>query len=69
MSVAWETGHGGRSSVARHEWKGIGKLGDGMGKIEDHAERERLESTERATTHTAGRVRIMPGSFDFEDEE
>lgn len=58
MSVGWESGYG-RSSVARHEWKGIGKLG--MGKLEDHVEREMLTSTERRyETRSTSR---MPGSF------
>jgi DDB1- and CUL4-associated factor 11 len=64
MSVGWESGHG-RSSVARHEWKGIGKLGDGMGKIEDHVEKQKLERAERA----ANRRARMPGSYQWEDEE
>jgi WD repeat-containing protein 23 len=71
MSVGWESGRG-HSSVARHEWKGIGKLGDGMGKIEDHVERQRLERVERASQRAARRstrTSRMPGSFDWEDDE
>ncbi|KAF8504268.1 WD40-repeat-containing domain protein [Gautieria morchelliformis] len=64
MSVGWESGHG-HSSVARHEWKGIGKLGNGMGKIEDHVERQKLERAERAAKRRAR----MPGSYQLEDEE
>ncbi|KAF8591926.1 WD40 repeat-like protein [Ramaria rubella] len=62
MSVGWESGHG-HSSVARHEWKGIGKLGDGMGKIEDHVEKQKQEKAEPRRPQAS-----MPGSFHWEDE-
>lgn len=71
MSVGWESDRG-HSSVARHEWKGIGKLGDGMGKIEDHVERQRIERGERAKQREARRgnnTSRMPGSFNLEDDE
>lgn len=68
MSVGWESGYG-RSSVARHEWKGIGKFGDGMGKLEDYVEKTRLQNSERRyETRSATRSR-MPGSFSFENED
>lgn len=71
MSVGWESGHS-HSSVARHEWKGIGKLGGGMGKIEDHVEKQKLEREERATNRAnlrAQNTARMPGSYQWEDEE
>lgn len=71
MSVAWENSVS-NSSVARHEWKGIGKLGDSMGKLEDHVEKQRLERDDRARRRQARRSRShqMPGTFedDFDDE-
>lgn len=70
MSVGWESGRG-RSSVARHEWKGIGKLGGGMGKLEDHVEKQKLERAERANNRArrAQSAGSMPGSYQWEDEE
>jgi len=68
MSVAWE-GEGMKSSVARHEWKGIGKLGDKMGRLEDYVERQQLEREERARRRSARRSqnsRSMPGGFQSE---
>lgn len=64
MSVAWDTGHS-HSNVARHEWKGIGKLGGGMGKIEDHVERQKLERAERAARRAtlAQDTPSMPGGL------
>jgi DDB1- and CUL4-associated factor 11 len=71
MSVAWENGDG-HSSVARHEWKGIGKLGGGMGKIEDHVERQKLERAERAARRASQRPQdtpSMPGLYRWDDDE
>ncbi|GJJ09620.1 hypothetical protein Clacol_003843 [Clathrus columnatus] len=65
MSVGWESGYG-RSSVARHEWKGIGKLGDSMGKLEDFVEKGVLESSERRYQTRSSQ---MPGSYDSEDDD
>lgn len=73
MSVAWQSGRG-HSSVARHEWKGIGKLSGGMGKIEDHVDKQKLERAERAANRAnrANRRGLntprMPGSYRWEEE-
>ena len=54
---------GSRSSVARHEWKGLTKMAPG--RLEDYLERQRLQSGEVPQSQ---RIRI-PGSFDEQDEE
>jgi len=71
MSVGWAGDHG-KSSVARHEWKGIGKLGDQMGRLEDYVERQKFEREERARRRSARQAqssRSMPGGFDYDDDE
>jgi len=72
MSVGWQSDNNATSSVARHEWKGIGKLGDRMGKLEDYAERQRLESAERRPQRRSsrrGRSSRMPGSFQLDHDD
>lgn len=68
MSVGWESGYG-RSSVARHEWKGIGKFGDGMGNLEDYVEKTRLNNSERRYQARSTTRSHMPGSFSFESDD
>ena len=64
LSAGWESGTmGSRSSVARHEWKGLTKMAPG--RLEDYLERQRLQSGEVPQSQ---RMRI-PGSFDEQDEE
>lgn len=73
MSAGWEGGHG-RSSVARHEWKGLSKMG---GRLEDLLERERAEGRERQhreeRTPLRRSVRLsrrqIPGSFQVDNDE
>jgi WD repeat-containing protein 23 len=43
MSCSWASS-GRKSEVARHEWKGLNKLG---GRVEDFVEKEQRESQER----------------------
>ncbi|KAF8528109.1 WD40-repeat-containing domain protein [Hysterangium stoloniferum] len=71
MSVGWQSDHNSTSSVARHEWKGIGKLGDQMGKLEDYVEREQLEGAERPMRRSSrhGGSSRMPGSFQLEHDD
>ncbi|KAF7302962.1 WD-REPEATS-REGION domain-containing protein [Mycena kentingensis (nom. inval.)] len=75
MSAAWEGGRGG-SRVARHEWKGLSKLG---GSLEDWVEREQAHAAESSgegprrsmrLSHVnlrrsmgAGAGMTMPGSY------
>ena len=71
MSVGWKNGER-NSGVARHEWKGIGKLGDQMARLEDYVERQKREREERSRRRTAHQEQSsgrMPGSFDPDDEE
>ncbi|KAF7307467.1 WD-REPEATS-REGION domain-containing protein [Mycena indigotica] len=76
MSAAWEGGRGG-SRVARHEWKGLSKMG---GKLEDWVERERTGLAEANASGSRRSTRLaqrrMPGTFtesegdmDSEDDE
>lgn len=55
MSVAWASGNYDGGSVARHEWKGLGR--NGM-KLEDVVERDALE----ATTAPGRKSPIFPGT-------
>ncbi|KAK1229780.1 hypothetical protein PQX77_001690 [Marasmius sp. AFHP31] len=63
MSAAWESRRTG-STLARHDWKGLSKLG---GSLEDWNEKRRLESQEiDSSTRTSSGRRIftrMPGSL------
>ncbi|KAJ6520392.1 WD40-repeat-containing domain protein [Mycena sanguinolenta] len=71
MSAGWEGGRGG-SRVARHEWKGLSKMG---GSLEDWIQKEAQERNEpRRSTRlqqlsARGRRTTMPGTFDEEDSE
>lgn len=71
MSAAW--GSHGESTVARHEWKGLAKLG---GRLEDWMEKEQLEGAERALRDAAGRPRrstrlrgAVPGGWERDDTD
>ncbi|KAF7302517.1 WD-REPEATS-REGION domain-containing protein [Mycena chlorophos] len=67
MSAAWE-GMRGNSRVARHEWKGLAKMG---GSLEDWTERQRANASEssgtRRSSRLSGSARVpggrMPGTF------
>ncbi|KAJ8084592.1 hypothetical protein PM082_003365 [Marasmius tenuissimus] len=63
MSAAWENRRTG-STLARHDWKGLSKLG---GSLEDWNEKRRLESREtNSSTRTSSGRRIitrMPGAL------
>ncbi|KAJ7664937.1 WD40-repeat-containing domain protein [Mycena rosella] len=63
MSAGWESGRGG-SRVARHEWKGLSKMG---GSLEDWVEKDAQERTRRSARlqHLSARGRrgTMPGAF------
>jgi WD repeat-containing protein 23 len=73
MSAGWESGRGG-SRLARHEWKGLSKMG---GSLEDWVERRAQEgstpTTRRSTRlqqlSTRGRRTTMPGTFEEEDSD
>ncbi|KIJ65056.1 hypothetical protein HYDPIDRAFT_88817 [Hydnomerulius pinastri MD-312] len=65
MSVGWESSRIGGSVVARHEWKGLSKMGNSL---EDLAEKQHSERSERAARRAKGYRRI-PGAFDEEDED
>lgn len=78
MSAGWESIRGG-SVVAKHEWKGLSKMGHSL---EDWTEKERLEQRQREATAQRRSARVqqgrdrravstlMPGSFgDSEEEE
>lgn len=71
MSAGWESGRGG-SRVARHEWKGLSKMG---GSLEDWVEKNVQEgSASRRSTRlqqlaTRGRSRTMPGTFESDEDE
>ena len=46
MSAAWAAqDSGSKSSVARHEWKGLAKM---SGRLEDYVEKQRAEAQEGA---------------------
>lgn len=70
MSAVWESNRG-KSCVARHEWKGLYKMG---GRLEDWAEKQRDEAEEsRSGTRTqgasTGRAHTMPGSYQEIDSD
>ncbi|KAF7347354.1 WD-REPEATS-REGION domain-containing protein [Mycena venus] len=77
MSAGWESGRGG-SRVARHEWKGLSKMG---GSIEDWIEKKHAEAQEQQSSSprrstrlhlqqlsARGRRTTMPGAFEEEYE-
>ncbi|KAJ7455934.1 WD40-repeat-containing domain protein [Mycena galericulata] len=69
MSAGWESGRGG-SRVARHEWKGLAKMG---GSLEDWVERNVQEGSTRRSTRlqqlaARGRRSTMPGTFESDDD-
>ena len=80
MSAGWEGSHG-QSLVARHEWKGLSKMG---GRLEDYVTKKTDESTERKSSRRLRRsqrlatqrqtpTRHLPGHYtlmeDSEDDE
>ncbi|KAI0686011.1 WD40-repeat-containing domain protein [Cytidiella melzeri] len=48
------------SVIARHEWKGLSKMGYNL---VDHAEKESLEAAERVRGVSRGQRSLMPGSY------
>ena len=58
LSAAW--GSNGESTVARHEWKGLTKLGN---KLEDWVEKNRAEGEERRIA-----ARTLPGAYHHSEE-
>jgi len=74
MSAGWESGRGG-SRLARHEWKGLSKMG---GSLEDYLEKQAQEGgpgTRRSArlAEAAARGRrstgtMMPGTFESEND-
>ncbi|KAJ6486064.1 WD40-repeat-containing domain protein [Mycena vitilis] len=75
MSAGWENGRGG-SRVARHEWKGLSKMG---GSLEDWVEKQHAQAQEGSTPTrrstrlqqlaARGRRTTMPGSFETGDSD
>lgn len=78
MSAGWEGSYG-QSLVARHEWKGLSKMG---GRLEDYIAKEVEESSEYQTSMRSQRLvpgqltitRHLPGHYaviedDDEDDE
>ncbi|KAL5494725.1 hypothetical protein ACEPAI_186 [Sanghuangporus weigelae] len=70
LSAAW--GAHGTSSVARHEWKGLDKMG---GSLEDWEEKRVAEEAERISGRSAPLRRsmrlssVLPGAYHFDDDE
>ncbi|TDL28344.1 WD40 repeat-like protein [Rickenella mellea] len=72
LSAGWEGGRVGQSSVARHEWKGLGKMS-----LEDLVTKNSAEGEqqgERRSLRRSARLNSMPGHFagitdDDDDEE
>ena len=69
LSAAW--GAHGTSSVARHEWKGLNKMG---GNLEDWEEKRAAEETERSGRRAPPRrslrlSSVLPGAYHFDDED
>lgn len=65
MSVGWEGSRGG-SVVARHEWKGLSKMGN---RLEDYLERRRADKADRAgRQQPSAREAHVPGAFDDDDD-
>lgn len=77
ISAAWSSAEGG-SHIARHEWKGLSKLGN---RIEDWTQKQREEEREfeeqrrrrstrlRTLAQHRSALRNMPGAFDGDDDE
>jgi WD repeat-containing protein 23 len=68
MSAGWES-HGGGSSIARHEWKGLLKRkGDGVrrGELETFVERRRANSARAERYRMPGR---LSGYVDDDDDD
>ncbi|KAJ7663629.1 WD40-repeat-containing domain protein [Mycena rosella] len=65
----WESGRGG-SRLARHEWKGLSKMG---GSLEDWVEKDAQEGTRRSARmqHLSARGRrgTVPGAFGSDDSD
>jgi WD repeat-containing protein 23 len=70
MSVAWATRHEG-SIVARHEWKGLGKMSQRLEDWVDKQSAEYIEQTRASEAKQAraaeARSRRLPGAFEEED--
>ncbi|KAI0727844.1 WD40-repeat-containing domain protein [Fomitopsis betulina] len=62
LGVRWNHREG--SLVARHEWKGLSKMGH---RLEDHVERDQQETSERA--ERARSRRSMPGGLHLYDDD
>ena len=75
MSAGWEGSYG-QSLVARHEWKGLSKIG---GRLEDHVTKELEEKSEhqtssrrssnRQTSRRETLLRHLPGHYAFVEED
>ncbi|KAJ7492078.1 WD40-repeat-containing domain protein [Mycena latifolia] len=78
MSAGWESGRGG-SRVARHEWKGLSKMG---GSLEDWVEKNAQEEPRRSSRQEGprrssrleqlsarARRATMPGTFESDDSD
>ncbi|KAG5639568.1 hypothetical protein H0H81_012239 [Sphagnurus paluster] len=71
MSAAWEYSDGG-SVVARHEWKGLSKLG---GSVEAWVEKKQQEEQDTSRVRRSSRfndrrfTQRIPGAFEDEDED
>ena len=65
MSAAWAQSEGSsRSSVARHEWKGLNKM---RGRLEDFLEKQRAEEQDSSRLRRSLRLRAqqqLPGGYD-----
>jgi DDB1- and CUL4-associated factor 11 len=75
MSAGWLGNFGYAMSessiIARHEWKGLSKMGYNLA---DHVEKERLQAQERQanmrqSVMTAQRVLQMPGAYGLLDDD
>ncbi|OCB87134.1 WD40 repeat-like protein [Sanghuangporus baumii] len=70
LSAAW--GVHGTSSVARHEWKGLNKMG---GSLEDWEEKRVAEEAERISGRSVPLRRsmrlssVLPGAYHFDDDD
>ena len=71
MSAAWSAR--GHSTVARHEWKGLAKMGgrleDWVEKTEAEAEERRRPGTQSSRSNPRRSRRALPGSFTIDDDD
>lgn len=63
MSVGWEGSRHG-SVLARHEWKGLSKMGN---TLEDYLERQRANMVDAAGRQRHYPLSRIPGAFDDDD--